>query len=80
MKVQDVTDTLDLALAASGCDQARVVCNCPANEVFPLGIISIAPPELKPTSLFAKYTLAWVVPGLFGLSETMGPDIVSLPR
>lgn len=25
MKAQDVTDTLDLALAASGCDQARVV-------------------------------------------------------
>ena len=25
MKTQDVTDTLDLALAASGCDQARVV-------------------------------------------------------
>jgi putative transposase len=25
MKAQDVTDTLDLALTASGCDQARVV-------------------------------------------------------
>jgi len=25
MKTQDVTDTLDLALAASGCDQARIV-------------------------------------------------------
>ena len=25
MKAQDVTETLDLALAASGCDQARVV-------------------------------------------------------
>src|SRR4029077_7189389 len=25
MKAQDVTDTLDLALAASGCDQARIV-------------------------------------------------------
>ena len=25
MKAQDVTDTLDLALSASGCDQARVV-------------------------------------------------------
>ena len=25
MKAQDVTDTLDVALAASGCDQARVV-------------------------------------------------------
>jgi putative transposase len=24
-KAQDVTDTLDLALAASGCDQARIV-------------------------------------------------------
>jgi transposase InsO family protein len=25
MKAQDVTDTLDLALTASGCDQARIV-------------------------------------------------------
>src|SRR4051794_33440492 len=25
MKAQDVTDTLDLALAASGCDQARII-------------------------------------------------------
>src|SRR3954467_13273974 len=25
MKAQDVTDTLDIALAASGCDQARII-------------------------------------------------------
>ena len=27
MRAEDVTDTLDLALAASGCDQAHVITN-----------------------------------------------------